>query len=61
MFIVSASLLPEIIERDNITNNEYRIVLRASCALAMTMKIPTLEYIVINTFDALKKKDYFAS
>jgi hypothetical protein len=61
VYIVSTSLLPEIIMKDNFTNNEYRILLRTGCSLTMIMKIPNVEYIVIHPFEALKKKDYFSS
>ena len=59
-YIIVISSLLRMDQIDMFDQTETYAMLRSSQQLLMAMRIPDLEYILLNTFDQLRKQDFFA-
>jgi hypothetical protein len=57
--VISARLDEELIQNEVFSLHESLEILQWAIELQSCMKEPSLEYIILNTFDALKRKQFF--
>lgn len=59
--MISSKLAPSVIQNRLFTNDEIQVILRKAQERCLVMKIPNMEYVIMNTWDNLKHKDFFCS
>ena len=59
MIVISARLNEELIRKEVFNLHEILAILSWAIDLQNLMKEPNLEYIILNTFEALKRKEFF--
>ena len=57
--VVSTQMRKNIIIKNLFDRSEAYIILQRSLDLMITMRVPDLEFLVLNSFDDLKNLDFF--
>jgi len=57
--VISTVLREKFIENKVFENHEAFLVLRKAADKVLGMKVPTLQYVCLNSFEDLKNKDFF--
>lgn len=59
VMVVSTQMRKNIIIKNLFDRSEAYIILQRSLDLMITMRVPDLEFLVLNSFDDLKNLDFF--
>ena len=61
LYIISSKMHPNIVKRNLFDQCETFSILRASQDIIIKMRKPSLDFMLMNTFESLKKRDFFSS
>ena len=60
-YVISARIRDDVVKLNQFDQSESYIILRGATEIILRMRKPSLEYILMNTFESLKKNDFFSS
>ena len=61
LYVISARIRDDVVALNQFDQYESYTILRGATEIILRMRKPSLDYMLMNTFDSLKKSDFFSS